>query len=189
MVCAICNGSSLSSGSGLPCATSQNGQRRVQIAPIIIKVAVPPPKHSGRLGQAASSHTVCSFCSRRIDLIRATSSGAVILTRIQSGLRAMVSVGTTLIGMRATFSAPRNLMPFSGGVSGWVVSDIVILQSYNHKNFSIYTAYYNPMYRHAAFFYLANLASHLSSFEFEGYLVILMKKVGSLSHVFGKNQA
>ena len=55
--------------SGRPCATSQNGQRRVQMSPRIMKVAVPLPKHSPMFGQEASSHTVCSFCSRRMRLI------------------------------------------------------------------------------------------------------------------------
>ena len=63
------SGSATSGGRGLPCATSQNGQRRVQISPKIIKVAVPPLKHSPMLGQLASSHTVCRLLSRRIFLI------------------------------------------------------------------------------------------------------------------------
>ncbi len=41
---------------------------RVQRSPRIMNVAVPLPKHSPILGQDASSHTVCSFCSRRIRL-------------------------------------------------------------------------------------------------------------------------
>ncbi len=57
-------GSSASGGSGLPCATSQNGQRRVHTSPRIMKLAVPLPKHSPMLGQEASSHTVCSWFSR-----------------------------------------------------------------------------------------------------------------------------
>jgi hypothetical protein len=40
-VSARCAGSSASSGRGLPWATSQNGQRRVQMSPITRKVAVP----------------------------------------------------------------------------------------------------------------------------------------------------
>jgi hypothetical protein len=47
-----------SSGSGRPWPTSQNGQRRVHLSPMIMKVAVPLPKHSPMLGQEASSHTV-----------------------------------------------------------------------------------------------------------------------------------
>ena len=54
-------GSSLSSSLGRPCPTSQKGQRRVQMSPIIMKVAVPWLKHSPMLGQEASSHTVCIF--------------------------------------------------------------------------------------------------------------------------------
>ena len=59
MVSANLRGSSGSGGKGLPCATSQKGQRRVQIAPRIIKVAVPWLKHSCKFGQDASSHTEC----------------------------------------------------------------------------------------------------------------------------------
>ena len=69
MVLARFSGSSASSGSGRPWPTSQKGQRRVHLSPMIMKVAVPLPKHSPMLGQEASSHTVCSRCSRRIDLI------------------------------------------------------------------------------------------------------------------------
>ncbi len=57
IVCARCAGSSALGGSGRPWATSQNGQRRVQIAPRIIKVAVPWLKHSAKFGQEASSQT------------------------------------------------------------------------------------------------------------------------------------
>ncbi|CSC60205.1 Uncharacterised protein [Vibrio cholerae] len=57
MVCASFFGSSASGALGRPWATSQNGQRRVQIAPKIIKVAVPWLKHSAKLGQEASSQT------------------------------------------------------------------------------------------------------------------------------------
>ncbi len=63
------SGSAASSGSGRPWPTSQNGQRRVHLSPMIMKVAVPLPKHSPIFGQLASSHTVCSWCSRRICLI------------------------------------------------------------------------------------------------------------------------
>ncbi|KDB94039.1 phosphoglycolate phosphatase, partial [Bordetella bronchiseptica D989] len=49
-----------------PWPTSQNGQRRVHLSPMIMKVAVPLPKHSPMFGQDASSHTVCRLCSRRM---------------------------------------------------------------------------------------------------------------------------
>src|SRR5712671_423277 len=113
MVWARCRGSSASGASGLPCATSQNGQRRVQMSPRIMKVAVPLPKHSPMLGQDASSHTVCSFCSRRMRLMswkRESELGA--RTRIQAGL-ASASRGTILMGMRAVFSAPFSFTPGS----------------------------------------------------------------------------
>ena len=106
MVCARWRGSPASGGAGRPCATSQNGQRRVHKSPRIMNVAVPLPKHSPMLGQEASSHTVCSLFSRRRCLIsskRVLSEPA--LTRIQSGLRRR-SCGTILIGMRAVLARP-----------------------------------------------------------------------------------
>ncbi|MDT4873956.1 hypothetical protein D3C80_1580130 [compost metagenome] len=106
-------GSSASSGFGRPWPTSQKGQRRVQMSPMIMKVAVPPEKHSPRFGQEASSQTLCSLCLRSSCLIRATSGDAGISTRIQSGLRGMSSVGMIFTGMRATFSAPRSFTPTS----------------------------------------------------------------------------
>jgi len=69
IVFARLTGSSRSSGSGRPWPTSQNGQRRVHLSPMIMKVAVPLPKHSPMFGHEASSHTVCSLCSRRMVLI------------------------------------------------------------------------------------------------------------------------
>src|SRR5690625_6286372 len=73
MASANWRGSSTSRGLGLPWPTSQNGQRRVQISPMIINVAVPPLKHSPRLGQLASSHTEASLCLRKMRLMRSTS--------------------------------------------------------------------------------------------------------------------
>ena len=108
---ARCLGSSGSSPLGRPKPTSQNEQRRVQMSPMIMKVAVPPPKHSGRLGQAASSHTVCSFCLRSIDLMRWISPLAGTRTRIQSGLRSRAGRTSLTSGMVRTLSAPRSLSP------------------------------------------------------------------------------
>ena len=76
---------SASGGCGRPCATSQNGQRRVHRSPRIMKVAVPLPKHSPMLGQDASSHTVCRLCSRRACLISLKRRLLAARTRIQSG--------------------------------------------------------------------------------------------------------
>ncbi|MNG06672.1 hypothetical protein D3C84_899280 [compost metagenome] len=104
-------GSLTSSGFGRPWPTSQNGQRRVQMSPMIMKVAVPPEKHSPRFGQEASSQTLCSLCLRSKALIRSTSGDAGMRTRIQSGLRGSSSVGMILTGIRATLSAPRSLTP------------------------------------------------------------------------------
>src|SRR4029079_17035892 len=90
--------------SGRPCATSQNGQRRVQMSPRIMKVAVPLPKHSAMFGQEASSHTVCSFCSRRIFLMSEKREfGLAARTRIHAGFGNGVR-GTIRIVLRAPFS-------------------------------------------------------------------------------------
>src|SRR5690606_22637750 len=51
-------GSSTSTGRGLPVATAQNEQERVQILPRIIKVAVPAPQHSLIFGQFPLSQMV-----------------------------------------------------------------------------------------------------------------------------------
>src|SRR5512134_709178 len=101
------SGSSASSGCGLPWATSQNGQRRVQMSPMIMKVAVPPAKHSPRFGQDASSHTVCRRFSRSTPLSRPTAGLAGERARIHGGLRSARVVVSILIGMRAVFAAPR----------------------------------------------------------------------------------
>ena len=106
-------GSSTDKGLGRPWATSQNGHLRVQISPMIIKVAVPWLKHSPKLGQLASSQTDASLCSLSLDLMRLISGELTTLIRNQSGLRGILSVGITLIGMRATLSAPRSLTPAS----------------------------------------------------------------------------
>ncbi len=69
MVLARLAGSLTSSGSGRPWPTSQNGQRRVHLSPMIMKVAVPLPKHSPMFGQLASSQTVTRLFARRMSLI------------------------------------------------------------------------------------------------------------------------
>ena len=48
---ATLSGSSGSNGRGLPVCVLQNLQERVQMAPPIMKVAVPFPQHSPKLGQ------------------------------------------------------------------------------------------------------------------------------------------
>ena len=57
-------GSVGSSGAGLPVATLQKPQARVQTSPMIIIVACDFSQHSPMLGQPASSQTVTSPCSR-----------------------------------------------------------------------------------------------------------------------------
>ncbi len=53
-------GSVGSSASGRPVRTLQKAQARVQVSPMIMKVACLTDQHSPMLGQAASSHTVTS---------------------------------------------------------------------------------------------------------------------------------
>jgi hypothetical protein len=82
------SGSDGSSGWGSPVLTLQKAQARVQVSPMISMVAWRPAQHSAMLGQPASSHTVCSPCSRRIARVSANcGEDAGTLTRIQSGLR------------------------------------------------------------------------------------------------------
>src|SRR3546814_18474186 len=58
-------GSSTSSASGRPWPTSQKGQRRVHLTPIIMNVAVHLTKHSPIFGKDATSHTVCRRSEER----------------------------------------------------------------------------------------------------------------------------
>src|SRR5210317_1008406 len=111
IVCARLAGSDASREFGRPWPTSQNGQRRVQISPMIMKVAVPLEKHSPRFGQEASSHTVCRLFSRRRAFSCLTRSPVGALARIQAGLRLIEVEGTTLIGIRASLAAPLSLTP------------------------------------------------------------------------------
>ena len=132
-------GSSTSRGLGRPCATSQNGQRRVQISPMIINVAVPPPKHSLKFGHAASSQTVLSLCSRKIERIRLISGDEPILARIHGGLRGSSSVVMIFTGMREVLSAPRSFSPCTtlrlAGVCRSVLDGVVsVMVAQNLKN-------------------------------------------------------
>ena len=56
---------------GLPGATAQKPQRRVHRSPRIMMVAVPRAQQCPRLGQRASSHTVCSLRLRSSALVSA----------------------------------------------------------------------------------------------------------------------
>ena len=57
------SGSSGSFQVGLPVLTLQKPQRRVQVSPRIMNVAVPRSQHSPTFGQAASWQTVWRFSS------------------------------------------------------------------------------------------------------------------------------
>ena len=100
------SGSSRSSAVGMPVATLQNAQARVQISPMIMKVACFFSQHSPILGQPASSQTVTRLV-RLHDLAGlgvAVETGA--LTRIQSGLRSTSWSG------RCAFSGWRGARPW-----------------------------------------------------------------------------
>ena len=86
---AILAGSCGLSAPGLPVATLQKAQARVQVSPMIMKVACFFFQHSPILGHAASSHTVVSLSSRISRLVSAYSGELGARTRIQSGLRWM----------------------------------------------------------------------------------------------------
>ena len=122
-------GSFASRGFGRPCATSQNGHRRVHRSPMIMNVAVPCEKHSARFGQDASSHTLCSPCSRSNRFTRPTAGPAGARTRIHGGfLGSGPSVGITFTGMRDVLSRPR--ISRVGRSRGGVVETVVMSTVY-----------------------------------------------------------
>ena len=97
---------------------------------MIMNVAVPLLKHSPMLGHDASSHTVCSRCSRRIVLISLNRGDDAARTRIQSGFFRR-SVATTLIAYwantRAVFASPLCLTPAAlGGTATGSVGVVMV---------------------------------------------------------------
>jgi hypothetical protein len=68
---ATLSGSAMSSAFGLPVETLQKAQARVQISPMIMKVACFLSQHSPIFGQPASSQTVTSLCSFTIARVSA----------------------------------------------------------------------------------------------------------------------
>ena len=72
---------------GLPVATLQKAQARVQMSPRIITVACLRAQHSPILGQAASSQTVCSLRSRMTRCVSPYPGEVGAFTLIQAGLR------------------------------------------------------------------------------------------------------
>ena len=73
------------SAPGLPVATLQKVQARVQTSPMIIMVACFFDQHSPILGQPASSHTVESDSERMISRVSLYPAEVGALTLIQSG--------------------------------------------------------------------------------------------------------
>ena len=95
------NGSVSSSAPGLPVRTLQKAHARVQVSPMIMKVAWRLPQHSPIFGQAASSHTVTRRCARRISRVASKSCAPGALTRIQGGFgRTGVSGSRAFSGWR-----------------------------------------------------------------------------------------
>ncbi len=66
-----CSGSFGSSAPGRPVFTLQKAQARVQVSPMIMKVACFFSQHSPMFGQPASSHTVCRPLSRMMRCVSA----------------------------------------------------------------------------------------------------------------------
>ncbi len=71
----------------MPVFTLQKAQARVQVSPMIMKVACFFSQHSPTFGQPASSHTVTSPFSFTIRFVSAQPGDPGAFTRIQSGLR------------------------------------------------------------------------------------------------------
>ena len=114
---AICAGSCGSSAPGRPVFTLQKAQARVQVSPMIMKVACLFSQHSPILGQPASSHTVTRPFSRTMRCVSAHFGEPGALTRIQSGLRRTGWSG------RCAFSGWRDEAPprrCSSGAIRWI---------------------------------------------------------------------
>ena len=90
-------GSSSSSASGLAVLTAQNPQARVHLSPAIMKVAVPWPQHSHRLGHWASSHTVTRSRSLIMDLVSQNTGLFGKRTLIHDGFLSVWRVGSIFI--------------------------------------------------------------------------------------------
>ena len=93
---------------------------------MIMKVAVPPEKHSPRFGQDAQ--TLCSLKLAQ-QLLDAVDPGKPGRTRIQSGFFGSSSVGMIFTGIRATFSAPRSFTPTSTLPPAFRTSSTTVLMS------------------------------------------------------------
>ena len=76
-----------SSAPGMPVLTLQKAQARVQVSPMIMKVACFFSQHSPIFGQPASSQTVTSLVLLDDRLVSRHCGEPGALTRIQSGLR------------------------------------------------------------------------------------------------------
>ena len=104
-------GSDASSGPGKPVFTLQNAQARVQVSPMIMKVACFFSQHSPIFGQPASSQTVCSRCSRSTRFNSRERGPSDRRTRIHSGF---ASAGADVIPItrradsRTVFASPRS---------------------------------------------------------------------------------
>src|SRR6202044_454488 len=115
------SGSFSSSGSGRPVRTLQKAQARVQVSPMIMKVAWRLSQHSPMLGQRASSQTVASLDSRTRFIVSANTGEPGARTRIQGGLRATGWSGRgAFSGWRPSGLARRSAISMSRIMGGYV---------------------------------------------------------------------
>ena len=91
-------GSSQSTGNGLPVATAQKPQLRVQIFPNIINVAVPSPQHSPMFGQLPLSQMVCNLwvSTKFLTCLKSSPMGSFTLS--QSGFFTFTSTTPSITG-------------------------------------------------------------------------------------------
>ncbi len=108
-------GSSGSSGRGMPVRTLQKAQARVQVSPMIMKVAWRLDQHSPMLGQPASSHTVVRPWPRTMRAVSACAAEPGARTRIHAGLagRCRGAVGSARRAARSWRARSRQKAPAS----------------------------------------------------------------------------
>src|SRR5262249_32696006 len=106
------------SGPGRPVRTLQKAQARVQVSPMIMKVACFLSQHSPILGQPASSHTVWRPFARTIARVARYPGETGALTRIQSGfLSAGESGRCAFSGWRTHPAGPMVSSTTANGIS------------------------------------------------------------------------
>ena len=128
----------------LAVVTAQKRQPRVQVSPIIMKVAVPLFQHSPMFGQRASSQTVASFCPCDCSLIQLKRAPPGKRTLSHGGLAGRVGVSSIagmenyrLLGFRWSGFTPREgisirffLQPFGLFSDHLLQFDDILLDSF-----------------------------------------------------------